>query len=38
MRNNYSKDGRSAKQDMRDPALEKLVSWGEKGVGESGVE
>ena len=33
MRNNYSKDGRSAKQDMRDPALEKLVSWGEEGVG-----
>lgn len=36
MRNIYSKDGKSAKQDMRDPVLEKLVSWGEE-VGESGV-
>ena len=38
MRNNYSKDGRSAKQDTPDPALEKLVSWGKEWVGESGGE
>lgn len=36
MRNHYSKDGRSTKQDMWGPALEKLVSWGEEEVGESG--
>ena len=36
MRNHYSKDGRSTKQDMRGPAREKLVSGGEEGGGESG--